>query len=104
MYSLCLQEGGKKAEAVATVVAALDLARVRQPAHVEGRVKEEEETLEAEIRQQGREMIAERQVVEIKTLPAEPPTAVSVHAASEQHKVQISQVGRLCFTHIRHHS
>lgn len=91
---MCLQaEGGKKAEAVATVVAALDLARVRQPAHAEGRVKEEEETLEAEIRQQGREMIAERHVVEIKTLPAEPPTAVSV--ASEQHKVQVSQVGRL---------
>lgn len=51
---LCLQaEGGKRAGAVATVVAAVDLARVRQPVHVEGgRAEEEEEAVEAELRQQ----------------------------------------------------
>lgn len=36
-------EGGKRAGAVATVVAAVDLARVRQPVHVEGSRAEEEE-------------------------------------------------------------
>lgn len=52
---LCLQaEGGKRAGAVATVVAALDLARVRQPVHVDGGQAEEKEanTVEAELRQQ----------------------------------------------------
>lgn len=40
---LCLQgEGGLKAEAVATVMAAVDLARVRQPVHVEASGHEEE--------------------------------------------------------------
>lgn len=49
---LCLQaEGGKKA-AVATVMAAVDLARVRQPVHAEGGPAEEEECVEAELRQQ----------------------------------------------------
>lgn len=88
-YSLCLQaEGGKKAEAVATVVAAVDLARVRLPVHAEGGLAEEEEAVEVEIRQQGREMTAEKYVA-TKTLPAELPAAVSV--TSEQHRV--SQVG-----------
>lgn len=53
---LCLQaEGGKRAGAVATVVAAVDLARVRQPVHAEGGPAEEEEAVavEAELRQQG---------------------------------------------------
>ena len=45
---LCLQAvGGKRAGAVATVVAAVDLARVRQPVHVEGGRTEEEEEAEA---------------------------------------------------------
>lgn len=45
---LCLQaEGGKRAGAVATVMAAVDLARVRLPVHVEGGRAEEEEAVEA---------------------------------------------------------
>lgn len=90
--SLCLQaEGGKKAEAVATVMAAVDLARVRLPVHGEGGVAEEEEALEVEIKQQGREMAAEKHVVVTKTSPAEPTAAVT--ASSEQRTVQVSQVG-----------
>lgn len=51
--SLCLQAGGgKRAGAVATVVAAVDLARVRQPVHVEGGAEQEEvEAVEVELRQ-----------------------------------------------------
>ncbi len=52
---LCLQAGGgKRAGAVATVVAAVDLARVRQPVHGEGGRAEEEESeaVETELRQQ----------------------------------------------------
>lgn len=84
---LCLQdEGEKKAEAVATVVAAVDLARVLKPVHGEGVRKEEEEDVELRIKQQA---TAEKQVIATKTLPTEP--AVS----AEQHRVQVSQVGRV---------
>ncbi len=72
------------------MVAAVDLARVRLPVHVEGVVAEEEEAVEVEIRQQKRETTAEKHVA-IKTLPAEPPAAVAV--TSEQHTVQVAQVG-----------
>lgn len=96
IYFLCLQaEGGKKAEAVATVVAAVDLARVRLPEHAEDGLAEEEEAVEAEIRQQGREMTEVKHIVETKTLPAELPAVVSV--ASERHRVQVSQVGGVSF-------
>lgn len=88
IYLLCFQaEGGKKAEAVATVVAAVDLARVRLPVHEEGGLADEEEELE--IRQQGRKVTAAEQVVETTMLPAEPAAAVT----SERHGVQVSQVG-----------
>lgn len=82
------------------MVAAVDLARVRLPVHEEGGLVDEEEALEAEIRQQGREMTAVKHVVETKTLPAELPAAVT----SEQHRVQVSQVGRVCFIHVSHHT
>lgn len=50
---LCLQaEGGKRAGAVATVLAAVDLARVRQPAHAEGGRAEEDEAVKVDLRQQ----------------------------------------------------
>lgn len=54
MCWLCLQAGGgKRAGAVATVMAAVDLARVRQPVHAEGgRAEEEAEAVEAEFKQQ----------------------------------------------------
>lgn len=88
---LCLQaEGGIKAEAVATVVAAVDLARVRQPVHAEGDRAEDEEAVEAEIMQKAA-TTAEKHVVEMKTLPAEPQAAAAV--TSEQRRVQVSQVG-----------
>lgn len=98
---LCLQaEGGKKAEAVATVVAAVDLARVRQPVHAEGgQAEEEEEAVEAETRQQAA-MTVEKHVVATKTLPSEPPAAIAV--TFEQHGVQVSQVGTVCRIHIRY--
>ncbi len=87
---LCLQaEGGIKAGAVATVVAAVDLARVRQPVHAEGGRAEEEEVVESEISQQAA-TTAEKHVA-MKTLPVEPPAAVAM--TSEQHRVQVSQVG-----------
>lgn len=96
---LCLQgEGGKKAEAVATVVAAVDLARVLKPVHAEGGQAEEPEAVEVEIRQQAA-ATAEKQIFATKTLPAEPPAAVAV--ASEQRKVQVSQVGGVHWIHIR---
>lgn len=83
----CLQaEGGKKAEAVATVVAAVDHARVRLP------VAEEEETLQAEVRQQAREITTEK-VVQTKKLPAELPLPPVVSVVSEQLGVQVTQVG-----------
>lgn len=47
---LCLQAvGGQRAGAVATVMAAVDLARIRQPVHVEGGgAGEEEEAVDAD--------------------------------------------------------
>lgn len=60
----CLQaEGGKRAGAVATVVAAVDLARVRGPVHVEGgRAEEREvEAVETELRQQAEAMVSDQQ-------------------------------------------
>uniref|UniRef100_H3DPY6 Ig-like domain-containing protein n=1 Tax=Tetraodon nigroviridis TaxID=99883 RepID=H3DPY6_TETNG len=82
--SLCLQaEGGKKAGAVATVVAAVDLARVRLPLADD----EEEEAAEGEIRQQAKEIRSERRVVETKILGAGPVT-------SDQRGVQVSQIQR----------
>ncbi len=62
---VCLQaEGGKRAGAVATVVAAVDLARVRLPVHVEGAQADDEEeavALKAELRQQATAMAAAQQ-------------------------------------------
>lgn len=93
--SLCLQaEGGKRAGAVATVVAAVDLARVRLP------LADEEEAAEGEVRQQAKEITTEKRVVETKTLGAEPPPAVSV-TSDQQIRVQVSQVRNLldsCWT------
>lgn len=84
---LCLQgEGGKKSEAVATVVAAVDLARVRKPMQAEGTQAEEQEAIEAQMAA----ATAEKQIVTTKKLP-EPPVAVT----SEQRKVHLSQVGGL---------
>ncbi|MEQ2219931.1 hypothetical protein ILYODFUR_000155 [Ilyodon furcidens] len=54
-------EGGIKAGAVAKVVAAVDLARIRQPVHVEGGRVEEVEAVEAEMRQQTVAMAADQQ-------------------------------------------
>lgn len=63
------------------VVAAVDLVRVRPPVHVEGGVVGEEEAVEAEIRQQGKETLTETHVVETKTPPA------------AGQRVRVSQVG-----------
>lgn len=83
--TFCLQaEGGKKAEAVATVVAAVDLARVRQPAHAEGGGAEEE-AVEEEVQLQA----AAEKHIEMKTLAAEPAAAV----VSEPQRLQVTQVG-----------
>ncbi|KAJ0005748.1 hypothetical protein NQD34_015642 [Periophthalmus magnuspinnatus] len=72
-------EEGKKAEAVATVVAAVDLARVRLPVHEEGGAAEEEESME--MRTQAEKKI---EVIQIKT-PEAPP-------AVKQKTVQVTQI------------
>lgn len=96
---LCLQgEGGKKSEAVATVVAAVDLARVRKSLHAEDDQAGDQEAMEVEMRQQTA-ATAEKQIVTTKKLPAESPAVVAV--ASEQRKVQLSQVGGVYRIHIR---
>lgn len=68
----CFCQGdGKKAEAVATVLAAVDLARIRKPTHAEGAQMEEE----ADERHQ--EMLAAKQQVtskkEMLLIPPETP-------------------------------
>lgn len=88
MLLFCFQaEGGKKAEAVATVLAAVDLARVRQPGHDEGGVAAEEEAVETGIRHQE---TVEKEIIAMKTFLVEPPAAVDV--TSEQQKVEVSQI------------
>ncbi|KAF7659178.1 hypothetical protein LDENG_00002630, partial [Lucifuga dentata] len=65
-------EGGKKAEAVATVLAAVDLARVRQPVYADGGVTEEEDSVEAGLRQQASQMLTTAQDVRPEPEPAQP--------------------------------
>lgn len=86
---LCLQaEGGKRAGAVATVVSAVDLARVRQPVHVEGGRAEEEDAdaVEAELRQQA--------------AAAATATATAVMAVDQQYRASRTRVqaGRVLTT------
>uniref|UniRef100_A0A3B3XJ54 Ig-like domain-containing protein n=2 Tax=Poecilia mexicana TaxID=48701 RepID=A0A3B3XJ54_9TELE len=76
-------EGEKKAEAVATVLAAVDLARVRQPIHEEGVWGGEEEEEEEEVLQVKHKaaVITDKQVVAAKT--------------EEQRRVQIQEVQQI---------
>lgn len=70
---------------MATVVAAVDLARVRQPVHLEGGEAEEEEPVELELEAQ-----AEKHIVQItneKREAAEAPAAVTSET------VLVTQVG-----------
>lgn len=93
--SLCPQaEGGKKAGAVATVVAAVDLARVRLPLAGEEEEQEVEEAAGGEIRLQTKAITSETRVVETKIVGAGPPPAVT----SDQRGVQVSQVRHLLWT------
>ncbi|KAK9537167.1 hypothetical protein VZT92_004805 [Zoarces viviparus] len=78
-------EGGVKAEAVALVVAAVDLARVCRPVQADEEEEEEEEAVEMKMKE-------EKSVVELKTLPAEPPPVVVAAVASDQLRVQVSQI------------
>lgn len=105
---VCLQaEGGTRAGAVATVVAAVDLARVRLPVRAEDGVAEEEKV---EVRQQAREIVAEKHAFEselpapapapaLALAPALAPAPAPVSVASERHTVQVSQVGADSFCH-----
>lgn len=78
--SLFLQaEGEKKAEAVATVVAAVDLARVRKPVLKEGDRAEEDEAVD---------------VKEQEAAPADKPAQATKSAPEEQRHVQVQQVQR----------
>lgn len=72
---------------MATVVAAVDLARVRLP------LADEEEVAEGEMISQAKEIRTEKRVVETKILGPEAPPAVSV--TSDEHRVQVSQVRNL---------
>ncbi|KAM6955996.1 uncharacterized protein PEZ65_007120 [Lycodopsis pacificus] len=87
MTSLMIAEGGVKAEAVALVVAAVDLARVRRPVQADEEEEEEEEEEAVEMK-----MKEEKSVVELKTLPAEPPPVIMAAVASDQLRVQVSQI------------
>lgn len=69
---------------MATVVAAVDLARVRLP------LAGEEEEDEGDIRQQDKEITADKRVVESQISGAGPPPALSVASG-----VQVSQVRHL---------
>lgn len=69
---------------MATVVAAVDLARVRLP------LAGEEEAAEGDMIPQAKEIRTEKRVVETKILGPEAPPAVSV--ASDELRVQVSQV------------
>lgn len=75
---------------MATVVAAVDLARVRLP------LADEEEPAEGEMRPQAKEITTEKRVVETKTVGVEAPPAVSV--SCDQLRVQVSQVRNLLDT------
>ncbi|XP_050975118.1 titin-like, partial [Labeo rohita] len=87
-----VKEGdGKKAGAVATVLAAVDHARIRKPTHAEGAQLEEE----ADIRHQ--EMLATKQQVtskkELLLIPPEMPpstTEKSVHVTQIQRTTEVS--------------
>lgn len=85
-------EGGKKAGAVATVLAAVDHARVRKPAQAE-RGAAEEATLEFDMSQQQAMYAAEQQVRARTEATLAPPTA---HVTAAQKTVHVSQV-RICF-------
>lgn len=76
--SLFLQAvGEKKAEAVATVVAAVDLARVRKPVLEEGDRAEEDEAVDMK---------------EQEATPADKPAQATKTASEEQRRVQVQQV------------
>ena len=82
----CLQgEGVGRAGAVATVMAAVDLARVRQPVHVEKSGAEEEPVV---LQLQAATEAAETHVRMTAAKSA------AVITTSEQHTSNISQVGR----------
>ncbi|XP_051566259.1 titin-like [Myxocyprinus asiaticus] len=88
-----VKEGdGKKAEAVATVLAAVDHARIRKPTHTEVAQMEEE----ADIRQQ--DMLATKQQVtskkEVLLIPPEIPTATT------KQSVHVTQVRRITSTEV----
>ncbi|KAM4608731.1 titin-like [Polymixia lowei] len=86
-------EGGKRAEAVATVVAAVDLARVRQPVHVEDSGAEEED-VGSELRQQA-SVASEQQYEAIRTVRTQAgPMPTAVQHFSPEPTLQVSQIQR----------
>lgn len=88
LISDCSCQGdGKKADAVATVLAAVDHARIRKPMHAEGAQMEEE----TDIRHQ--EMLAtKQQVTSKKELLLSPPEMTT---ATTEKTVHVTQVRRI---------
>lgn len=90
-------KGGKKAEAKAKVVAAVDLARVRKPMHGE-KGHAEEETYESDLKQQSMLSTTEQQVT-VKTeaatvpmvqIPIIPPP--SIQTTADEQSIHVTQV------------
>nr|XP_023657553.1 titin-like isoform X3 [Paramormyrops kingsleyae] len=93
-------EGGKKAEAVATVLAAVDLARIRKPAQAE-EGHAEEEILEPDLKRQALDTQASKMItMTMKTEALQIPSSSQI--ASDEHRVQVSQIQRSTETTTTH--
>lgn len=81
------QGDGKKAGAVATVLAAVDQARVRKPVHVENALAEEETDIKQQAMLSAKQQAASQ--MEVLQIPSD------ISSISTEQKVQVSQVRSL---------
>ncbi|CDQ62005.1 unnamed protein product [Oncorhynchus mykiss] len=98
-YDMYCDSHYSKSEAKATVVAAVDLARVRKPLHAEGG-HAEEETIQSDLKQQMMMATTEQQVT-VKTeaatvpmvqIPIIPPP--SIQTTSDEQSIHVTQIQR----------
>ncbi|CDQ65448.1 unnamed protein product [Oncorhynchus mykiss] len=90
LHALLVVEGGKKAEAKATVVAAVDLARVRKPVHGE-RGHAEEETIDSDIKQQSMLSTTEQQ---FSTRTEAGQMQTTIQTLAPEQSIHVSQMQR----------
>lgn len=83
-------KGGKKAEAKAKVVAAVDLARVRKPMHGE-RGHAEEETIDSDLKQQSMLSTTEQQ---FSTRTEAGQMQTTIQTLAPEQSIHVSQVRR----------